>query len=94
MNKYRHQNKFALLQHDSRNQKLRFHGDISRSIPIGVPILAFAGIVLHTIALKTNIEQLKTTVSLENIAGNISCEGDMERRHLLVWILLFGDCNL
>ena len=27
---------------------------------------------------KTNIEQLKTTVSLENIVGNISCEDDTE----------------
>ena len=28
--------------------------------------------------LKTKIEQLKMTVSLENIVGNISCEGDTE----------------
>ena len=27
---------------------------------------------------KTKIEQLKTTVSLENIVGNISCEDDTE----------------
>ena len=27
---------------------------------------------------KTEIEQLRSTVSLENIAGNISCEGNMK----------------
>ena len=32
----------------------------------------------QTMFFKTEIEQLRSTVSLENIAGNISCESNMK----------------
>ena len=46
-------------------------------IPIGALILACVVNVLHMV-FRTKIEQVKTTVLLENIAGNVSCEDDTE----------------
>ena len=43
--------------------------------------------VVLNMAFKTKIEQLKTAVSLENIADNISCEYGTEMTSF-VWILL------
>ena len=47
INKCRHQNKFTLLWHDSKDQELCFHCDICRCIPIGAHVLACAVYVLH-----------------------------------------------
>ena len=42
------------------------------------PFLACAVNVLNNIVFKTKIEQLKTTLSLANIVGNIASEDDTE----------------
>ena len=42
------------------------------------PFLACAVNVLNIMVCKTKIEQLKTTLSLENIVGNIASEDDTE----------------
>ena len=47
INNCRHQNKFTLLQHDSKDYELCFHCDISRCIPFGAHVLACAVCVLH-----------------------------------------------
>ena len=58
---------------------LCFHWDISRSIPFGPPVLAGVVNVLYNMVLRTKIEQLnKRTVSLANIAVNISCKEKTE----------------
>ena len=54
-----------------------FHWDISCYIPIGAHVLACAVLILH-IWLSKQMEQLKATVSLENIVGNIYCEDHMK----------------
>ena len=58
--------------------------------PLG-PLLACAVNVLNNMVFKT-IEQLKTTLSLENIVENIASEDITEMMSLFVWILL--SCNL
>ena len=47
INKCRHQNKFNLLLHDSKDEELCFRCDISRCIPIRTRVLACAVYVLH-----------------------------------------------
>ena len=42
------------------------------------PVLVGTINVLHEMVFKAKIEQLKIAVSLQNIAGNISCEYSME----------------
>ena len=66
------------LQHDRKDLKLRFHLNIIHSIPTEDPFWACAINILHIMVFKTKLEQLKTTVSLENIAGNISYQCDTE----------------
>ena len=56
------------------------------------PFLACAVNVLNNMVFKTTIEQLKTTLSLENIVENIASEDITEMMSLFVWILL--SCNL
>ena len=66
------------LQHYNKDWKLCLQWNISCSIPIGTHVLACVVNVLHNMVFKTKIKQLKRTVSLENIVGNISSEKNTE----------------
>ena len=77
INKSRNQNKFTLLWHNSNKYQLRFHCNIS-AFPWRPPFLVCAINVLHNFVFKTKIVQLKTTILLDNIAGNIPCEHGTE----------------
>ena len=74
-NKCRHQNRFTFLRHGSKDLKLRFHWNTSRSIPIWAQVLHN---FLNNKAFKTNIQQHEMMVSLGNILGYISNEDDTE----------------
>ena len=54
INKCRHQNKFTLLRHDSKDEELFFHCDTSRCIPNGARVLACAVYVLHYVFQNRN----------------------------------------
>ena len=47
INNYRHQNKFTLLRHPFKDQKLRFHWNTSPSIPTEALVLVWVINVLH-----------------------------------------------
>ena len=50
-----------------------FKFEATFSIPISALVLTSTVNVLHNMVLKTTIKQLKTAVSLKNIAGNTFC---------------------
>ena len=81
INNSRYQNKFTLLRNDN---KLRFHWNISCSIPIAAPVLACIINVLHNMTFKTKIEQLKI--------GEHWREYFLWRRHGNDVTLSFGYC--
>ena len=79
----------SLLTSVDTRTNLPFYGMIARTnsyvftviflavFPLEPAFLACAVYVLHYV-FQNRIEQLRSTVSLENIAGNISCEGNMK----------------
>ena len=82
INKCRHQNKFTLLQHDSgRTKSYVFTVIFLAAFPLE-PLFWPARFMFCIMCSKTEIEQLRSTVSLENVEGNISCESNMKMTSL------------
>ena len=69
-NKCRHQNKFTLLQHDRRTKNYFFTEIFLTVFPLE-PSFWPEQLIFCIYGFQNKIEQLKTTVSLKNIPGNI-----------------------
>ena len=73
--KCRHQNKFTLLRHDNRTKSYAFTVIFLAAFPLE-PVFWPARFMFCIMFSKTEIEQLRSTFSLENVEGNISCESN------------------
>ena len=92
INKRRHQTKFTILRHDSKDYKLCFHCDISHCMPIGAHVLAFAVYVLHIWFWEQKSSSSKRRFNWRILQGLFPVKTTQKWRHLFVLILL--KCNI
>ena len=96
INKCRHQNKLILLYDIiARTKSYIFTEIFLAGFPLRLTFQPARIMLLHDLLFETKIEQLRTTVSLENIPGTISCEHGAQMLPLfypLIWILIHCNC--